>query len=330
MSAIPLKIFLHGLIALVPTTDSGINHLTALLVDGRMAMPEHCMMEHYPKLTFFVAKTADCVSVAGCTLSGDQCTCTHDTAKGVDPLAGKQIWLNVQPEPTPAPGIPKGALPDHPLPGDRGEAGSLSYVANLSQLPLRLAVDPIYLAPNPSPAARTHMVARMEVPYNNVTSCALATREDNGETNVHSLSFRKLHAQSQSGEVSYAMAQKVVAELTVPDGGASGQIITLHISDFDGTNDRSFTLKPDMGAYRIDVGNDPEIALDRDDPCDDGVARHFMHFYELALTVPTDELIPHVRFTQSRSAEPLKPDICKDPVFGLANRPICPMASFNP
>ncbi len=327
MSAVPLKIFLHGLIALVPITDpGGANRLTALLVDGRMTMGEQCMTEHHPKLTFFVSRTADCVSVSGCTLSVDRCTCSYDTAKGVDPIAGKQIWLDIQPEPTPPPALPAGALPIHPLPLDSGEAASFSYVANLSQAPLNLAVDPIYLAPVPSPAARTHMVARMEVPYESVTSCALATREDDGETNVHSLSFRELHAPSQSGEVSYAMAQKVVAQLTVPDGG----IVKLHISDFGGTNDHSFRLKPGPNAYRVDVGNDPEAPLDRDDPCEDGVARHFLHFYEMALTVPDKAFLPHVRPTQFSNWKPLEPDACKDPDFGPAARPICPVATFNP
>jgi hypothetical protein len=334
MSAIPLKIFLHGLIALVPTIDSGGNHLTALLVDGRMAMQGQCMVEHNPKLRFFVAKTADCVSVSGCTISVDQCTCMHDTANGVDPLAGKQIWLDFQPDPLPAPSLPKGALPTPSLPSTTAQAASFSYIANLSQEPMKLAVDPIYLASNPSPAARTHLVARMDVPYNSVTSCSLATREDNGLTKIHALSFRKLHSPSQSDEVSYAMAQKVVAELMVPDGGTIEQTVNLHFSDFDGTNDHSFTLKPDKGAYRIDVGNDPEASLDRDDSCDDGVARHFSHFYELALTVPEEEKLPHVRPTQFTplvgDAKDLQPVACQDPDFGLDARPICPMVTFNP
>jgi hypothetical protein len=292
------------------------------------------MVEHNPKLSFFVAKTADCESVTGCTMSGDQCTCTHDTVNGVDPLAGQQIWLDFQPDPLPAPSLPKGALPAPLLPSTPAQAGSFLYVANLSQEPLRLAVDPIYLASNPSPAARTHMVARMDVPYNSVTSCALATREDNGLNKIHALSFRKLHDPSQNTEVSYAMAQKVVAELMVPDGGTTVQAVTLHFSAFDGTNDHAFTLKPDKGAYRIDVGNDPEAPLDRDDPCDDGVARHFSHFYEMALTVPAEELLPHVRPTQFTplvgDSQGLEPVACQDPDFGLDARPICPLVTFNP
>jgi hypothetical protein len=329
MSAIPLKIFLHGLIALVPSTDPmGGNHLTALLVDGRMPMQEECMMEHHPKLSFLVAETAECID-AGCTISGNQCACGHDTTTGIDPLVGKQISVEILPEPAPAPGKPSGALPVNPLPSDSGEAASFSYVANLSQAPFSLAVDPIYLKPDLSPAARTHLIGRMEVPYNSLIACALATREDGGEENVHSMSFRQLHTQSESGEMSYALAQKVIAGLTVPDSGTGEQIVRLHVHDFDGRNDLSFTLAPVEGAYRIDLGNDPDGPLDRDDPCDDGVARHFKHFYELASTVAANILIPHVRPTQFKSSAFLQPAACMDPIFGVANRPICPLGTFN-
>jgi hypothetical protein len=292
-------------------------------------MQEECGMEHHPKLRFLVAETSDCVSVPGCTVSDNLCTCMHDTTTGVDPLVGKQISLEISPAPPPTPSKPSGALPVNPLPSDSGEAASFSYVANLSQAPFSLAVDPIYLNPVPSPAARTHMVGRMELPYNSLTACALATREDGGEANVHSMSFRMLHTQSASSEVSYALAQKVIASLMVPDAGAGEQIVRLHVQDFDGKNDLSFTLAPVEGAYRIDLGNDPDAPLDRDDPCDDGVARHFKHFYELASTVANDILIPHVRPTQFKSGATVQPEACMDPIFGLADRPICPLATYN-
>jgi hypothetical protein len=330
MSAIPLKIFLHGLIALVPTTDpTGVHHMTALLVDGRMPMQEECGMEHHPKLSFFVAETGECGQLPGCTISGNQCTCVHDTTTGIDPLVGKQISLEISPDPPPTPGKPSGALPGNPLPSDKGEAASFSYVANLSQAPFGLAVDPIYLKPDLSPAARTHLVGRMELPYNSLTACALATREDGGEANVHSMSFRKLSTQSEIDKVSYALAQKVIAELTVPDGGTGVQTVKLHVHDFNGKNDVSFTLQPGQDVYRIDLGNDPDAPLDRDAPCEDGVARHFMHFYELASTVSDNILIPHVRPTQFKSWKILEPEACKDRFFGVANRPICPLATFN-
>lgn len=288
------------------------------------------MMDHHPRLTFFVVEPADCNSVPGCEASGSVCTCAHTITPGVDPLVGKQISLEILPTPSLASDKPKSALPDRALPSESREAGGFSYVANLSQEPFGLTVNPIYLEPQPSTEAKARMVARMEVPYKEVTACALATREDGGEANVHSMSFRALGDQSDSGEVSYALAQKVVAELMVPDGGAGGQTVKLHISDFGGANDHVFTLKPGSDAYRIDVGNDPDRPLGRDNPCDDGVARHFKHFYALALNPPGSALIPHVRPTQFKSAVPLQPKTCKDPIFGLANRPICPVAAFNP
>jgi hypothetical protein len=339
MSAIPLKIFVHGLIALVPSQAPG--HLTALLVDGRMPKTEQCSMAHHPQLSFFVGESADCITVPGCTLSGNQCTCKHTTtgtANEIDPLVGKQIFIEVHPNTTFAPTSLASALPDHPLPRTRDEAGSLSYVANLSKAPFNLTVNPIYTAQNPSQLP-DHLVAMMDVPYatnlltgkDNLTACALATREDGGLAYVHSMSFRRLHTQSDAADPNYALAQKVIAMFDVPDGPPDQQIVKLHIRDFDGTNDHAFTLLPGPDAYRIDLGNDPDAPLDRDDPCDDGVARHFSHFYDLATgtTNPADQLFPHVRFTQFVKMSDVKPDICNDPFFGLANHPICPLVTFN-
>jgi hypothetical protein len=169
----------------------------------------------------------------------------------------------------------------------------------------------------------------MEVPYEDLTACALATREDGGEANVHAMSFRKLHDPSASDEVSYALAQKVVAELTIPEAGPGGQIVKLHISDLGGGNDHSITLSAAIDGYKIDVSNDT-VGLDRDDPCDDGVARHFAHFYDLSTNPQTPPLLPHVRLTQFKSSIPLQPTVCKDNTFQVGNRPICPMATFNP
>src|SRR3954451_2426958 len=112
MSAIPLKIFLHGLLALVPTTDPmGVHHLTALLVDGRMPMQEECGMEHHPKLSFLVAETSECID-AGCSVDVCQCTCGYDITTGTDTdfLVGKQVSVEISPDPPPTPGKPSGAL----------------------------------------------------------------------------------------------------------------------------------------------------------------------------------------------------------------------------
>jgi hypothetical protein len=335
MAAVPLKILIHGLIALVPTTDtSGVHRMTALLVDGRMSPQSHeeaCMSDHHPKLQFFVEEPRECLAVDGCDVTGNLCTCAYDPDRETtpDPLVGKQIRLEILPLPVLATEKPGNSLPERSLPGDSQEAGKISYVANLSQKPFDLTVDPDYLIPNPTAEARAHVVTRMEIPYKDITACNLATREDGGEANVHAMSLRPLHSASDSGEVSYAMAERVVAELIVPDSGDGGQIVKLHISDLGGENDHSMALQAGSDAYRIDISNDA-IPLGYDDPCDDGVGRHFAHYFALALD-PTDDLpIPHVRPTQFRSATPLQPATCKDPVFDIESRPICPMAIFNP
>jgi hypothetical protein len=330
MSALPLRIFIHGLIALVPTTDPGGTKMTALLVDGRTGNPTECMTEHHPRLLFTAQQDADCIS-AGCDpIGGGTCNCAYDSAAGTDPLVNEKIWLEISPSPTLGTEKPASSLPGHSLPDDSREAGSFSYIANLSREPFNLKVDSKYLAPNPPTGE--HMVSRMEIPYRSLTSCSLAALEDGGEANVHTMSFRTLGSASDSGDISYALAQMVVTELEVPDGGA----VKLHISDFGGANEHVIPLASSTTkifgdtVYGIELSNDPEAPLPYDHPCNDGVARHFKHFYDLAENPPTLRLVPHVRYTQFKSFAPLEPRACKDRSFDLMNRPICPMGTFNP
>lgn len=382
MAAIPLKILIHGLIALIPTIDpDGVHRLTALLIDGRNPCPsalnlmlarypllvegrnpclaslegmhnrhplrhsllgnEHtpipsidCTLDHHPKLQFFVEETAECIAVPGCQAKGNRCICAYDENQDPpDPLVGKHIYLEILPAPVLASTKPDSSLPEHSLPSDSREAGKFAYVANLSQAPFHLTVDPAFLARDPAPKVLDRLVARMEIPYKDLTACNLATRLDGGERNVHSMSFRPLFEPPDSGEVSYALAQRVVAELSIPAAGEGGQIVRLHISDFGGESDHPITLLPSQedGAYRIELSNAAQD-LEIDHPCDDGVARHFTHYYALAKKLPEEEepKLPHVRPTQFRSEVPLKPNTCKDRIFAIESRPICPMASFNP
>lgn len=332
MVSIPLRIFIQGLIALVPTMDPSGAKMTALLVDGRQEDTASCMYEHHPKLIVHVAQDADCTR-AGCEALGrGSCSCYYDDDTKNDPLVGKDIWLEISPGPSLATGNPSNALPGHALPDDSREASSFSYVANLSQEPFGLKIDQKYLLPNPPQEARANIVTRMMAPYKTITSCALAALEDGGQPNVHAMSFRALKTPSDSGEVSYALAQMVVTEFAVPDGGS----VTLHISDFGGANDQKLVLASEQQAssnetlYKIGLSNNMGGPLNYDNPCNDGVARHFEHFYALAEKTTGPHLLPHVRFTQFKSARPLEPRICKDPTFELSDRPICPMASFNP
>jgi hypothetical protein len=333
MVSIPLRIFIQGLIALVPTMDPSGAKMTALLVDGRHADPASCMYEHHPKLKIHVAQDSDCTKAGCVALGGGDCLCQYDNQTKNDPLVGKDIWLEISPSPSLATGNPSNSLPGHALPDDSREAGSFSYVANLSQEPFGLKIDQKYLLANPPQEARANMVTRMVAPYKTVTACALATRDDGGQANVHTMSFREFQAPSNSGDVSYALAQMVVTELGVPDGGS----VALHISDFGGTNDHRLVLASErldpssqFILYKIRLSNELQAPLDYDDPCNYGVARHFEHFYQLAESTTAHPLLPHVRFTQFKSAVPLEPKVCKDRTFELSDRPICPMASFNP
>jgi hypothetical protein len=170
----------------------------------------------------------------------------------------------------------------------------------------------------------------MEFPFDQVAACALAKRPDGGLSNIHALSFRPLHTDGPLGEAGQALAQMVAARLDIPDGGGTPQKVTLNISDFAGSPSLPVDLMPQDDGYLIDLSND-STSLRPDSPCDDGVARHFGMFYDLATTsVPSaDRLIPHLRLTKWISAENLDPDLCKVPTFNPTDRPMCPVASFD-
>jgi hypothetical protein len=95
-------------------------------------------------------------------------------------------------------------------------------------------------------------------------------------------------------------------------------------------------LAAGANGYLVNLSNEPD-ELDRGDPCDDGIARHFAHFYDLAENPPDWDRrqVPHVRFTQGMRISGFDPDPataeaeeCKNLTFTLMDRPICPMGSF--
>jgi hypothetical protein len=324
MSSVALRVVLHGLIALVPTTDDGVHHMTALLLNGLEphGIEEKCNIVHQPKLKFLVAETNECDE--GCIFSGNQCTC------GLSALKGKEISIEIQPNPTLATQRPNNERPIDSIPTSPEEAGDPTYIANLAQPPFNLAFNQAYLESNPP----EHLLLRMEVPTT-ITACLLATREDRGRADVYPMSFRKLHDPSSQNEASQALAQMAIAY--IPDISANGQenpTVILRIRNFNEplTGGRTFVLLAGANGYKIELSNQPERPLDRDDPCNDTVARHFAMFYELAQDPPAlrARLLPHFSFTQSRDREELTPEICRNPVFGLMDRPSCPMAIFNP
>lgn len=334
---------MHGLIALVPSfvpsSDStGVNYMTALVLDAREAHSEgdgpahgtdtdRCndvTSEHHPVLTFLAAQTSQCLD-AGCTSpGGGLCRCEEDV------LAGKHISFEF------SPGRPAleaqqlgNELPRASLPDNVAEAGNFAYVPNLAQRPFMLALNSDFLAASPSKELRETLLARMEAPFTQVTACSLATRQDEGEDYVHALGFRELHHSSKPGEVSQAVAQKVVLEFLLPEEATS---ISLVITDFaDPQNKKTIPLRRRLNSsYKIDFSNHPLKPLELDDPCNDGVARHFAMYSKLAKAAP-NPLLPHVKLTQARRKKEIgEPEVCNDPIFGILDRPICPMAVFNP
>ncbi len=315
MSSIPVQILLHGLIALV-SDPGGANHMTALVLDERQPPAHECVAQHFPALSFFPVDGA-CFAAHCTSDTKGMCTCT-------DSLAGKEISLEISPGLAPG-SRALGKTPKHPLPIDTTEGGDFSYVANLSQPPFNLTLDPRYLAATPPKL----LLARWQFPFDSVTACSLAGRYDQGEFNAHSLSYRILGAPGSKDEVSQALAQTVLGQLAVP----AESTVTLHLADFGGANDHAMVLIARPDGYVIDLSNEP-VVPPFDAPCDDGVGRHFALFSELALTPPLwdNRPIPHVRPTQSKNRAAVAPATCPEskPIpKGTMDRPICPMAAFN-
>jgi len=320
MSAITLTVLIHGLIVLAPAVNgAGGNYMNVLLLDARQQSSMECMGVHSPKLTVLVPNNTGC-QAAGCHLSGSQCDCT-------DSLAGKLVKLEISPAPDQSGPGPNNQAPTSEIPSSRADAGDYAYVANLARPPFSLTLNQAYL----SAAPPTNLLARMEIPFKSITACSLVTRESKGEAHVQSLSFHKLRRRGVGNERSQALAQMVVARLSVPDNGTGDQIVRLHITNLDGSTGHTIDLAPGQNGYLIEISNEADV-LDRDVACEDGVARHFDHFYDLAdaSISPPVRLIPHVIYTAGPKAEDLQPPECVVPTFNVMDRPICPMATFNP
>lgn len=320
MSATTLKIVLHGLLALVPNNEpGGTNKMTVLMLDGNHSHGIQCLSVHNPKL-LVRADNAKCVQ-AGCSAVGGLCTCEQAA------LARKELWLEIQPQPDP----PRRELPKDPprsIPRNRQEAAELGYVANLERPPFNLSLNQQYLSASPPP----NLFARLQFSFDTITACALARRFDGGEAYVHAMGYRILGHMWEEGETSQAMAQMVIANVTIPDAGAAGPNVILHLKNLDGEGEAMIPLGPSgPGRYLIDFSNDtPPLPVGH--PCDDGIARHFALYYELAQSPPAleERLIPHVRLTQPKCADALDLQACEIPTFTPLDRPICPLVIFNP
>ena len=320
MSATTLTIVLQGLLALVPNNEpGGTNQMTVLMLDGNHSHGIECMKPHTPELRV-LADNTEC-GAAECTANEGLCICDQSI------LERKDVWLEIQPNPDP----PRQTLPTsppRPIPRNRLEAEDIGYIANMAQPPFNLHLNPQYLAPVPP----LNLFARLQFPFDTVTSCSLSKRSDGGDANIHSMGFRRLHLDWNKREFDQAMAQMVVASVTIPDTGADKPKVVLHLKSFGSPSDATITLQPDSIGYLVEFFNNTTV-LPLDDPCDDGIARHFAMYYELAQNppAPEDQLIPHLRLTEFRCcAEALLPLACLRPLSSPLDHPICPLAIFNP
>jgi hypothetical protein len=326
MSATTLTVVLQGLLALVPNNQAGgTNQMTVLMLDGNHAHGMECVSgkkyEHKPRLRIRADNRA--CEEAGCDSDQGICSCEATDLKR------KEIWLEIQPQPQPPLNqLPKND-PPRAIPTNRQEAAELGYVANMSLPPFNLSLNGQYLSASPP----SNLWARLRFPFESIMSCALAKRFDGGGAFVHALGFRKLGALWQKDEASQAMAQMAIASVTIPDPGETGPKVILHLKSLDGQGEAMIPLDPSgPHGYVIDFSNNTAV-LPVDDPCDDGVARHFSLFYELAENPPSmkDRLIPHIRLTQSTRAEELALEECEIPDLNAPlDRPICPLAMFSP
>jgi hypothetical protein len=322
MTSVPVQIILHGLMAVVPLAGpDGANHAVALLVEARNN-PAHvdCFAQHTPMVTFVTSST-ECTADpgSGCSWAASRCQCE---------LSGQEIELLPDAEPV------KSHLDERParhLPSDSKMAGNFAYLGNLRQL--GSPVDQRFLKPDPlPPALRAKLAARFRFPFRSLVACNLATRHENGADYVHSLNFRKLNEKEQEGEVSRALAQQVVANVSVPIDDGAGQQMVLRLRPLSGNTGsvRTFTLKR-SGTVVIQLMNDRPKLANPKDRCDDGIGHDFAFLYELTANPPPwpERKLPHVNYKEFKSFTDLVPDDCKI-VKNPESRPICPMGTSYP
>jgi hypothetical protein len=322
-TTVVLRIFFHGLIAMVPM-DDGSNQMRALVVDARTVPDEasRCVAAHTPELRF-LAPAADCAAAAsiGCRQKGPYCICTAvrqeiGVSAGVKP---KAVKFNSQ--------------PPRRLPKSPAEQGTeFSYMANLLNLP-GVTLNPDVLNLKPPPPA---VLDRMTFAFDDMETCMLSGKDVSaGHSDVHTFSFGR--AGDPSGSLMrQAIAYMMAAKATVPYDGSSNQVL-LTLKGFDAATSYTMHLVPDLcdphggsTAKCIDVVlNNMRPPLSGMSGCD-GTGRDFAFFYSLVNNPPRWEarLVPIDDDTEKIDAKLIEIQECVDHPEGPMNRPICGMASF--
>lgn len=317
MSDLMVHIMLHGLIALVPVTgaDGKANHMTALLLDGRQPRDLQCFVPHTPELTIATSNN-ECIA-AGCSVNTNACTCSIEEFQ--------EITLTPDVQPARQAFAVK---PESSLPFDQTKATNFAYIGNLGSLGQTLKSGLLDSASAPPPGL---LIARMTFPFEAANACSLATRRDEGGDNVHPLNFRKVGELEKANEMSQALAQVFMAHYKLPDDGTGSPKLTVTLSKPGGSSPHAMVLTPGPDGYSIRLENKRAFELLPGDPCDDGVARDFSLYYELAENppVPEERVIPHVKYTRWKSATELLAPACqgmKEPM----SRPVCPIGVYYP
>lgn len=328
MATIPIRIILHGLIALVPQNGPDGATMTALLVNTRHPPADmECHDEHFPRIKF-PTTAQECTAVAQCELEDEGlCLCS---------LFRQEI--SILPQATRNPVVLQ-RTPPRSLPFDRASAGDFAYVANLSAMGYTL--DPAFLPTDPAVAPPAALAARFRFPFDTAAACDLATRRDDGADYVHATNMRPLGREEERNETSQAVAQRVETTVAIDVNIAGGQRLKLRLNPFPGQagSVHEFMLPVDLAEVEIELSNERSDErrthfMVPDQICDDGIGRDFAFFYDLVQNKPAvwnDRPLPHIKYSVSKSFADLDMrtgGLCRRMKVTMS-RPICPMASFN-
>jgi hypothetical protein len=354
-----LKVYILGLVAFLPSPDG--TEMTVLMVDARdgYALSDGTWMEtHEPLL---LARAARC--------QGDCRDGFHEVAEylyqgrpeenvrqlesailggATWPLDGSELSFQIPTEGS-SRGVAGLQIRGHdPSGGDptqlQGvsqtprEVGHFDWVAEIAALePGAGMIDPDVLAERPEKGL---IVARMKLATGEIRTERLVTLENQ----VVELKFRPLRREKWPSRYSQALADRVVAEISVP-----GCEVILKEDRFDGAPGRSITLAPEacdgevvVEVVLVNLPHDSFAATPSKRPREE-IGKHFEMFYELAYLRPPNHLrpvpFPSVRLEElEEETEQVRGRQAQGsmllPALGLPrrgaySRPICPMVQFD-
>jgi hypothetical protein len=266
MGGIVLRILMDGLIALVPAADS---QLTALVVDG-MQPPlaaSRCVGAHTMatlSFTFQGNQAAACTSLK-CVATGSTCTCSFNQNQQYQVrFTGSFLPSNL--------GLKQ--APDQSMPKIWQQAQDPSYVLNLQRA---ATFDRTFL----TTGSAAGLLGRMQLPYTNLTACNLALLKHGNDYFVHEFNLRKIDTAFDDQLPTQAMAQALIAEADLTEGG-----IKLVLSKLTGEGAQVFDLAPtkcdNQQCADVVLSNHRDQQLQESDDCvTKGIGFDFAFYYQL-------------------------------------------------